>query len=316
MAAVAVDQEVLQGVAATLEWINLDGDGEPVATSGAVAAVVTRADGTVLQTSTAATADTDETGRYTVALPAAKTVDLDLLTVTWTDAGDSSVHTTTVEIVGGFYFNMAEATAWHTSLSSLANGDGPAKFRRIRREVVNELEDICDRSFVPRYRRLTLNGGNDTTIGVGCWDLRTVEALTVDGTAWTDDQVAAVQLAGRSLLLADDVWPWGFGNIVVAITHGWDRPPPRLKRAMLDRFRQLHNADKSGIPERAKSYHADQGGTFELDRASRYRTGYPDIDAVYERYSARSLDGQQAAPAIAQLDLNPQWGSLFHGGRR
>lgn len=305
---VVADQQVLQGVACDLEWINLDGAGEPAAAGGAVSVVVTRADGTTLLTSGAANADTDVVGRYTRAASAANLATLDLLTATWTDAGDSSAHTTLIEIVGGFYFSFREATEWHPSLSQLDE----ATFTRVRAEAVEELEWITDRSFVPRFGRVTLDGTGEVGLTLPWNDLRTVTAVTVDGSAYGAGELAALHVTGRRLEQDNDWWPAGQSNVTVAVTYGLSTPPRRLKRALMDRFRQLVNATKSGIPDRATSFSAEQGGTFRLDQAGQFKTGFPDIDAVYGRYSARTQGDGEHAPGSAQVRFSMQPYSLFH----
>lgn len=305
------DQEILQGVAATLEWVNVDGDGTPTAAGGAVTVTVTKADGTAVATAQATTTDSNNVGRYTYALTAAQTATLDQLTAVWTDAGDSSTHTTIVDIVGGYLFSITEARGWHGSLSDITADE----FVDLRREVTDEVEWICDVSFRPRFRRLTLDGSDDVGLVVPDNRIRTVTAVTVDGTAYTAGELAALHLGDRVIDQHEDIWPAGQGNVVVAYTYGESAPERPLRRAALDRLRTLKNKSKSGIPERALRMNLEQMGSVELDRASRYKTGYPDIDAVYGRYSLRG-DEDGSAPAQGFVDFNPQYGSLFHGGRR
>ena len=57
------------------------------------------------------------------------------------------------------------------------------------------------------------------------------------------------------------------------------------------------------------------GGTFRLDMPDTYKTGIPEVDAVYSRYSKRDESGGKR-PASRSFDADPQRDSLFHGGRR
>lgn len=308
------DQQILRGVTGTLEWVNVDGDGEPVEAGGAVTVTVVNAAGTTILSSGSATLDSETPGRYTRSIPAASTASVDWLTATWVDAGDSSSHTTTVEIVGGYLFSAREAKDHDLSLTSIET----ARIVEARAKVTEEVEWICDRAFTPRYRRITLDGNGDTELALPVNDIRSVRSVTVDGTAYTAGEVAALIVReGRSVEQPDgSMWPMGQNNVVIGVEFGLSRPHHHLKEAVLNRFRQRINSKKSGIPDRATSWSAGtEGGTYSLDKASRYKVGYPDIDAVYARFSLRSDDDGARAYNV-QVDQNPQYGSLFHGGRR
>jgi hypothetical protein len=61
------------------------------------------------------------------------------------------------------------------------------------------------------------------------------------------------------------------------------------------------------------------GGTYRLSMPGRFSTGVPDIDAVYARYGIGSGSGSganSALPASRQLQFDPQFLSMFHGGIR
>lgn len=318
------DQRILQGVAATLRWVNVDQDGTPAAASGDVTVGITSADGTTVVAAGTATTAGDETGEYTAALTAAQTADLDLLTVTWTDAGDSSAHTTLVEIVGGYLFTVAELRSAHSTL--LDEGDYPTDdIVRRRLAVEATCEWICDVAFVPRYRRVTLSGTGDQDLRLPDKMVRSIAAVTVDGTTYTAAQRAELTVAGehRDTLRQPDggVWDGGDANVIVTYHHGYDRPWPDLADAAMLHCRHLLNRPKSGLPTHVKSYSPEGGGSYELDRGSRYRVGIPDVDAVYQRRSLRPVDGDganatQPAGYARQLQFDPQYGSLFHGGIR
>lgn len=319
------DQVVVAGVAATLEWRNVDQNGA-AAEAGTVTVGVTRADGTVLVASgTATTTVTGETGLRQKTLTAAQLADLDTLTATWTDAGDSSAHTTTIAVVGGHLFTLEEARASDAEIADEFDDDAIIEARA---EVTEELEWICARAFTPRHARTTLSGTGDRELVIPfddsgwCHDLLTVEAVAIDGTAMDDDELTELTLAPDRIMYAaeGDAWPFGVGNITIAWTYGRARPPRHLKRAALRRLRHRLHEGQTGIPARAKSFTAVEGGTYELDVADQYRCGVPDIDAVYARYSKRATAGADGTPTPSPtsrpLDLDPQYGSLFHGGRR
>jgi len=300
----------------------LDQDGDAAEPGGAVTVHVQKADGTdVLAAGTATSSG--GTGIRTVGLTAAQTATLELLTATWADAGDSSTHTTYVEIVGGYLFTVAEARASDPTLAD--PGRYPASLVVAkRREVDEEFSWICDQAFTRRYRRVAVDGSGGRELRLPDNTLRAVRSVRVyDDTRSSYTAFDAGELA--ELTVHEDrlverppgkVFPWGRGNVVVEYEHGWDRPPEELKRAAITRLRYLLNAARSGIPDRATSFTSTEAGTFRLDTARPRRTGFPDIDAVLGRWSKATDDDGKLAAASAQLQYDPSYDSLFHGGRR
>lgn len=289
---VVADQQILRGVAATLSWQNVDQNGVAAAPSGAVTVGVTRADGTELVAAGTATGGASSAPR-TLALTAAQTALLDILTVTWTDAGDSSTHTTYVEVVGGFYFSLAEARA---SDAALQNADKypDALIIATRREVEEEFERICGVSFVPRYRREVVSGPGRSTLLLERHPARTIRAVWTysdadDYIAWTSDELATLVLDDWGLLTSRTGVAFGYGqrNLAVAYEHGMTRPPAEVKRAAMQRLRSRMNSANSGIPDRATQFSVAEGGTYRLDTAAADKTGMPEVDAVLARYSRR-----------------------------
>lgn len=280
------DQRIAKGVAATLSYQFVDADGTVAAPAGTVTVGITRADGTVLVAAGTPTVGATSAPR-TYALTAANNLLLDLLTVTWTDAGDTSAHTTLVEVVGGYYFSVARARAAEPSLQDTVKYSA-ADVEAKRREVEDEAEDICGVAFVPRYRYVTLDGTGTSCLFLPDTLPRTLRSVTVSGTAWTQDQLDDVMLSGAGRLALDSgVWTYGRGTVVVGYEHGYDRPPTGLAAAALTRLRSRLNMAKSDIPDRAERYVGTEGGVFALSMPGQFKTGLPDVDAVYERYSMR-----------------------------
>src|ERR1051326_666530 len=141
------DQRIPVRVSAGLSFQYVDGTGAK-ANPGTVTVGVTKADGTVVVAAGAATTGTGPApGVYTLA--AASNQSLELLTASWR-LTDGTVFTTLVEVVGGFYFTIDDARSSDPPLAD--TGKYPdADIDERRREVEEEIEDICDRSFVPRY---------------------------------------------------------------------------------------------------------------------------------------------------------------------
>jgi hypothetical protein len=311
------DQRILQGRPATLRASFADQDGNTVTPSGAVSVRVQRADGTDVVA--AGTATGSEGNERTVALTGAQTAQLDFLTATWTDAGNSTTTTTLVEVVGGYWFTIAEARQ-QPGLDD--TGKVPDALIVDRRAFVeNEAEWITDVAWVPRYRRVALDGDGSNRLILPNGRVRTVRSLRTYTTpsiytAFSSTQLTALAYSDAVVFRTDGLaFPDGLGNVVVEYEHGNDRPPVDLKDAALLRLRALINADRSGIPLRAKTWQAAEGGTFALDQPDAYKTGIGEVDAVYTRYSRRSR-GDTPVPVSRNFDFDPRRQSLYHGGRR
>jgi hypothetical protein len=330
---------VLRTAAATLEHTFYTVGAEaPTDSATTVTVVVTDANATIVASGDAASAGAG-TGRYTIALPAQP--QLNLLRVAWsaTIAGAVVVETDTVEIVGGYLFSLAELRACDPALQEKSGGVYrycTAELARARDETECECEEICDRAFVPRYRRAVLDGTGHRDLVLpttadpapGRPTVRTIRAARIATTtgasfvALTAAEVAALAVLADNTLRRTDagVWPEGTDTVIVEYEHGLDAPPADLKRAALRRARAWLTGLKSGVPDRAISYTTADGANYRLDLPGAYKVGIPEVDAVYARYSLRDGAGAgedgQPRPASRVLNYDPQRGSLYHGGIR
>lgn len=287
------DQQILRGVAATLSWQNLGSDGEIAAPSGAVTVGVTRADGTVLVSPGTATSGSGSDPR-TYSLTSANNQLLDLLTVTWTDGGDSSTHTTYVDVVGGYYFTIAEARLSDASLFD-GNKYTNAAIATARREVEEEFERICGVAFVPRFRREVQSGTGGAELLLDMQEPRVIRGVRnytdlTGYTDWTSDELSSLVLDDWGLISSRTgvTFECGNQNLVIAYEHGHSRPPGEVKRAALTRLRSRLNMALSAVPDRASQFTVTEGGTYRLDTAGALKTGLPDVDGVLDRYSRRA----------------------------
>lgn len=255
-----------------------------------------------------------------------------LLTVTWvaTVGGVSRTEVDHVEIVSDYYWTLAAGRASDASLADTSKYPTAALVEK-RVEVEVECELICDRAFLPRYRRLVLDGTGTDEIVVLDADLRTLRrasiAPEVDETFvdLTAGELAAVAIDTELRVLRrtdGGAWDEGSRNIVVEYEFGLDRPAPDLVWATKQRLRSRLNMAKTGVPDRAVSFTVEAGGTYRLAMPGAYATGIPEIDAVYARYSLRPIQGSgqdgsggRSVPASRQLDYTPQRWSIFHGSR-
>lgn len=308
-------------------------DETPTDATGSVTYAVVDATGTAVVSGTASSAGAS-TGTYTFVLAAQSA--LAALTITWsaTVAGSATTVTTYAEIVGGFFFTLAQGRDSDESLDSAVTYP-LAALVAARLEVEQECEHICDRAMVPRYARVVLDGtgttelllrhpGPDRSVG----DVRTIRSVRMadspDGTftAFTAGELADLAVAADGTLrrTGGQAFTEGRSNVIVEYEYGLSSPPADLVRQALVRFRTALNTHRSGIPDRASSYSAGDGGVYRLDMPGAFKTGIPAVDAAYGRYSRRSTGTGatgRAVPASRTLTYTPQAGSLFHGwGRR
>lgn len=311
-------------------------DEDPTDSSTTVTVAAVDATGASFLASSNATSAGTGTGQYTYTLAAGST--LEDLTGTWTGtiAGVSRAEADNVEIVGGTFFDLATGRNSDDTLADTTKYT-TAQLRQARLEVEQECEQICDRAFFPRYARAVLDGtgtpdlllpSGDTLRRPGCnREVRTIRSVTmaaaVDGTftAFTAGELAALAVTPDGAIRRTDgaYWTQELKNVVIEWEYGLDAPPQDLIRAALVRFRSRLNIHRTGVPDRATSFTAVDGGTYRIDLPGAWKTGIPEVDAVYARYSHRSGAGTgsgRMVPASRTLSYDPQRYSVYHGGRR
>lgn len=272
------DHRTLRGVPATLTVTWLDALGEPAAPETPVTVTVETAAGD--EVLPAGTATTGDGTTRTVTVPAADTAELGWLVATWTDG--TTERTTVAEIVGGFYFTVADLRAVETTLADQARYPTPT-IQRARAETEAEFEAICARAFVPRYERRRLPAPAAGEVLLPYADLRSVRSITVEGTAWTQAQLEELELYSYGVLAGHfSAYP-----LTVEWEHGLDRPPAEIVRAAMARTRWRLNAASSGIPDRATSFTVTEGGTYRLATAGLTKVGTDWIDATLSRWTVR-----------------------------
>lgn len=298
--------------------------------SATVTYAVTDANGDSVTSGNATSAGAG-TGRYTFTLAAQSTLKRGQIAWTGTIGGSATTEYDHFEVVGGFYFNLADGRNSDESLSSSERyPTDDLKLKRLEVEV--ECETICDRAFVPRYERVILDGSGTSRLVLkmsdperSIADIRTIRRISVaPDLDETFVDYSAAQLAGvapqadGTLIRTDgNVFTEGYRNVIVEFEHGLDRPPSDLVTACLTRFRSRLNFNKNGIPERAVSYSMGDFGTYRLSMPDTYSTGLPDVDSVYSRYSRRTNGtgpNAKRVPASRSLHYRPQRYSLFHQG--
>jgi hypothetical protein len=255
-------------------------DEAPTDATGDVTWTLTRLDGTPV-------ADGIATGPasnvYTVELPPHAT--LDALVLTWTADVAGSVVTArdVIEVVGGFLFNLADARAMPPALDTDRYPTALLAAKRVG--VETECETICGQAFVPRFARVALSGSGETYLALPRRNVTAIRSITIDGTAIEVPDVWWKSSGVLSRNRGNGYWPSGAGNVVVEFEHGMEYPPEDLREAAMQRLRTRLTLTDSGVPQRAISFSIADGGVYRLSTPSRQRTGVPDVDAAYARYT-------------------------------
>lgn len=300
--------------------------------TGNVTLAATDANGTAVASASGTTTH-GTTGLYTFAMPGQTLLARYALAWTGTFSGSSVTEVDYLEVAGGFFFDLARARGAYTELANTTTYPTDLLQRR-RQEVEDECEMICDRAFVPRYRRAVLDGSGtaDLLLTDDAWakqgrsaaDIRTIRSASVapqvgqTSVPLTAGQLASLVVTADNMLRRVDgtIWTEGVQNVIVEYEYGWDAPPSDLVDASLLRLRTRVGAPTSGIPDRASSFTATDGGTYRLDMPGAFKTGIPYVDAVYSRYSRRSGSGTGSGgrqfPASRTLTYEPQVNSMFH----
>lgn len=249
---------------------------------------VYRLDGTLVAGPTAASHP--GVGLYSYNLPAQS--QLDHLDVVWTGtiSGSSLTLTDRVEVVGGFFFGLAEARASDSSLQNTQQYSSAMLAAR-RVEVEQECERITGWAFVPRFGRLTVAGDGSNVLTIPVQKLRSVRAITTHN--WPDAAVIVSPLTnivpdsgGQIVRYDGGIFPAGTNTVTVEFEHGWDYPPEEIRSKAMFRLRSLLNLTRTGIPDRVSSYSTPDGARYSVTLPHRGSTGLPEVDGVYCRYEA------------------------------
>jgi hypothetical protein len=205
--------------------------------------------------------------------------------------------TTQVEVIGSPLFNLPDLRAADAAFSNTSKFP-TAALSAARNAVTDEFARICGRSFVPRGSTYTTFLDNTGFVLLPDADVYKILSATVDGTAQTGltlDPIGKVSgLPTMQAVTLQELWDGsigsgapGPGQTVVAYEYGWTYVPNDLYRAAIQRGRFILAAIASGIPDRATSFVATEGGSFTLATPGSgvWQTGIPDVDAVLARYT-------------------------------
>lgn len=253
--------------------------------STGVSVRVLRLDGTVVTASTPATQPGGAGTAY--AFDVAPVAIVDTLVVEWTANainGAVVVETDFVEVAGAYLFPLAECRALEPALE--VGRFSTEVLKRKRMETEAELDTITGQSFVRKFARATVSGTGGRYLLLPHINVRSVRSVSIGGTALTGGDLTAVKpLASGVLDRYPGYWPEGAANVTAEYEHGSDYAPEDLRVASMIRCRSRLTLTSSGIPNRAISWSAADGGTYRLSLPSGEKTGVVNVDDVYERYT-------------------------------
>ena len=309
----AAAQRVQRGSAATLSAV-FYGDGEVPLVPGVVTVAIT-SDWAQFATLTPVVT-VDATNVCTCTLPASATAGLDLLTVVWTSPTLGTV-TTYVEVVGGFYFELAELRAMPELSGPAGAGYTTDQLRAARLWIENTIDRATDTCFVARYARVVLNstGNNQSgplstgrdgafveSVGTTAASftayrpltlpdmyVRRINAISVGGVPLSAGDLAALAVypGGRIVRTNGGVWGWGYANVNVRYEVGHDDVcPGDLRSAALTaaRWHVLSTAGQSSTNPRATNTVTEFGTSTWAAIDPDHPTGLPEVDAVIGAY--------------------------------
>lgn len=222
-----------------------------------------------ITTSSGTANPTANPSEFWVPLTTVDTAELDRLTITWANPSVGEM-STTVEVVGGFMFSIAELRAESTAFESTTNYPA-AKLAELRTTVEQALEDATGVAFVPRYGTAPLN--SDYTIYRT--DLR--------------------RLRNSTTIVRN-------GKTLVGYEYGMDYPPARVKQAALILAKSW--GLKGPIDSRTTSFTSPETGiTSSFVTTGRF--GIPEVDSVVDEYSGGTEGGIATVPMTAYT--GPVW---------
>lgn len=263
-------------------------DGVATSASGAVAVTITRLDGTVVESGNATGPAADLSYSYTFG---GRDV-VDELAVSWsgTFGGDLITYDQDrIEVVGGFFFSIDEGRAVDAALASTTKFPYAYLVDK-RTETEDECESLCGQAFVPRFRRVTVNGTGKTALMMPDALIRSIRSVKVGNVTFSPSDTALVGFSDAGMIYLSQGWipgvPIGLKNITIEYEYGWDRPPVDIVRGSKIRFKSLAMYGRSQLPDRAERVVTvdQQGGSVVYSSPTVEKVGIPEVDAAYGRY--------------------------------
>jgi hypothetical protein len=222
---------------------------------------------------------------FSATIPATELPLLDTYRCVWTDDDGTTVETL-IDLCGGHLFTVADLRATDPSYAD-ASRYPLARIQRARLAAELRFEQAAGLAYVRRGRRLTLRGDGSSRLRVLDTEIHTVRSASIDGTAFTADQLAE---------LTPRVWgaidrPAGLywtdrAEITIHYEHGLDYPPEPVSQAVMTLTSEY--LTRKALSSRAVTEVTDVG-TFNLSVAGfRKPTGIPEVDRIVQDYGRRT----------------------------
>lgn len=224
-------------------------------------------------------------GDLTYSLDVADADKLDTYECRWTAivSGTSYEFRTQFELVGDFIFELSDLRA-HDNGAFQSADYLTATLADARVWVEQRMEKIAGVAFVPRGARETIRGTGSNYLMLTAPRVRDIYSIVEDGTEWSLDQLAAVQVRGGILVL--DSGSWSGRQYVIHYEHGHPVTPTPVRQAGLILAAEYLIA--SNLRSRALSESTDVG-FMRLSYAAEGRVGIPEVDGVLGDYKERSV---------------------------
>lgn len=283
-------EDVLKNTRATLAVTFSGGAADAASEEGEsdVRVVATTADGTEITAAGGENTSADGTteGRYTWPLP--PQADVAEITVAWTGkwGGVEMTVETEVAVVGANLFTVSQLRAFNDAELNSETKYPTEVLIQKRSDIRRFFEDECGVSFVPCYRRVTLDGSGRRELLLPSRRVTKLLAAEVDGTALTAEELEDVVVVSRGELRRPSAWTADYQNVTVAYEHGYTTPPASIVEAALILARlTLVSRD---ISDRALSVSSDLGTVRLSVPGEKYRTGIPVVDSALIAYDAKA----------------------------
>lgn len=258
-------------------------DGTPTQADGAVTVTIRRADGTTLATGPAS-APGGGLYRFLISPQA----DLNFLSITWSGAftGVTQEVVTHAEIVGAQVFTEFAARTYDGAVMGSASVYPDSMILEARSRITDALEHGTGVSWVPRFRRVVLDGwGLDALMLPNLYPTR-ILSLDDDGTLLTAPQLAELELyESGEIYYPSGMFTWGRRTITVEYEHGFAHLRDGVDRMALMWLRA--ELVRSNVPDRALVLEGEMG-TYRLSIPTGERpSGIPMIDAWISSHDMR-----------------------------
>jgi hypothetical protein len=253
---------------------------------GTTTVTITNDEGAVLVNAAATT--TLGTGLRSYDLSPSITGTLDLLTIQWLAGADGSTLTTYAEIVGGFYFSVAQARQRTPLQDTVTYTTQQIIDYRTLAEMA--IEDMCGVAFVPRYTHEEAQ--------IASWGMLETSRrrITTVRNIWTQTNngpqalptLSGLRIDSGQIVFMPAIWNWWSRPITIAYEHGYPYAPPRVARAALELMRRW--VVESPWDERATGFKTREGGEMTILTARTVKAGVtyafdiPEVAAVAELY--------------------------------